>query len=1129
MKKIIPLILFFVLLTSCSKKVSSSSDSPSSNPSSETEPEPDPEPEPVEKDLFYQEDIKAFCEDKLVQKVNNGVSTAIGTYSGRYEENGVVISIEVEDSNLMTVKDSGYSDNVEIEIQAYNSSSQLAYHTYNFLISGNGSYWLKRWDNGFKDFIPETGDFRYSFDILPYGYKAEAFFSYHLLNISKENGFGNVRSFFLMRNRASESINIYEELDILGSTYGEPNTWFVLNKDNKMTRTDFEQERFDDEYKGIFDNLASVNTSLQHYNTYVGAPAFTVSNWCLGRFGLPNELLNSSYIRGAKNGPIDVEIQSNGNLVVAANAFNSELNDALFSDGWTLLKSKCRDLLSYEASNSSDYKQLVNYYYKPVTAGQNISLNGEWLILFAKKDNALARPAYLNGDIYLSSEAVNDDFYSEDVQECTVGPNIIASQNGRLFTHFTLGGPYEPHEYNYWYIAYSDDDGQTWVRAAIIDSWVNQIVKGKKDGVIFESNINLTDNNELFLFISIRENVNNGQTTGCLTGYVTIKNIEQSPSNWVMSEFKEIGVGFFPKNTYRVISNGAYLVSMQDATDDRYGLIYASFDKGVTWEPYSEIYSPQTYSYDEGIIMEKDDGTLWITFRSRKQHMYQSFSKDGGKTWSISTKYFMPNTDTRFCIKELPNGDWIMVYNNSQSGRTNMTLAISNDEGKSWTNKILLHERACSYPDIYIKGNDIHIVFDDGRYKSCAWRYEDDGHTLTWGYIYHYSININELYQRNFYVLPIEDLDVITRCRELGINSLEGDGTSSNPYLIKKAIDWNIVSSANEAGESFQNKYFKLANDLTGIDKKIGIYVTPFAGSFDGDGHSITINYFHGTGVANQGTFGTISSTAIIKNLTVKGTMTSTATGEAHMGGVVGYNFGGTIQNCNSYIELTFAGYQCAAIVGRTEGGSIINCNNYGTIHATSTATGNNSRGVAGIVGYANINGKTTITNCKNYGTIEAAGTQIGGIIGFANGSTTYVHEITNCENHGVITSSATINSTSNEGVGGIAGFALHTQIDGCLNDANITTHCSETAGIVGKLSDSSVIKNSTNSGTIIGQDQVGGFVGRLVGSSSVLNCTNTGTIKYISGTNHGQIYGYQNGATLSGNTESGSVEQYII
>ena len=66
-------------------------------------------------------------------------------------------------------------------------------------------------------------------------------------------------------------------------------------------------------------------------------------------------------------------------------------------------------------------------------------------------------------------------------------------------------------------------------------------------------------------------------------------------------------------------------------------------------------------------------------------------------------------------------------------------------------------------------------------------------------------------------------------------------------------------------------------------------------------------------------------------------------------------------------------------------------------------------------------------------------------------------------------------------------------------------------------------------SGTVIGQDQVAGFVGRLVGSSSVLNCTNTGIIKYISGTYHGQIYGYQSGATLNGNTESGSVEQYTI
>lgn len=1117
MKKLFLTLMMAFLLVSCG-----GSDTP---PDVE---DPDIEPDVTEKTIFYDEDIATFSEDSISHTVDNGVSEAKGTYSGRYVDNGIVVVIEVVDSNIMTIKDMGYSDNVELQIQAYDSTFQLDNKTFNFLITGAGNYWFRRWERGYKAYSPNFGQFSVEFQLTGTGYKTEVFFSYDLLGTTPSEGYGNIRLFFALRNRASESINIYKECDFMATTYSEPNTWFVVDKNNKMTRRDFDSFKFGEEYSYIFDNLAKVTTSLPHHNVFSGAPAFVNSNVCLASYGLADELFNSSYVRGNKANTNTVAASSSGYLVLAANAFNVDLNNQLVVNGWQLLKGNCPDMLTVVANNSHDFNQLVNYYFLEVSSGQSVNVTGEWAILFAKYDESLPTLDYWNyEEIYMSSSQVNDEFYSEDAQECTVGPNIVVSESGRLFCSFTLGGPVEPHEYNYWYLAYSDNNGKDWVRAAIIDTWLDQIVKGSKHIVLFESNINITENNELFLFLTGRENTPGGQTAGCYQGYVTISNIEEDPSNWEMSKYTSLGTGFFFKNTYRILSNGLYIASAQDCVDERYNLIYASTDKGVTWELYSKVYAPQAFSYDEGIIMEKDDGTLWLTFRTRKQQMYETISTDGGKTWSVARPYFMPNTDTRFAIKELPTGDWVMVYNNSQSGRTNMTMTISRDEGKTWENKILLHERHCSYPDIVIYNNQVHVVFDDGRYSNYAWRYEDNGQTKTWGYIYYYSIDIGELLTKTFSVLDINELTVITRCRERGLATLQGSGTQDDPYLINNYSDFKVISNLNEGGNTFINQYIKLNADITGLDRKIGIFATPFAGTFDGNNHTLTVNYKHGSAVANQGVFGTIGSTALIKDLTVKGQLVSEYTGSANMGGVVGVNNAGTIQNCDSYVNMTLAGYQCGGIVGRNLGGSITDCNNFGNILTTSNITGNNSRGIGGIAGYLNINAKTTITNCNNFGKIESSGTQIGGIVGFSNGAKNYIHEIINCRNEGEIVSSSTINATSNEGVGGMIGFSLYTKIKNSTNIGDITAKCSQVAGIVGKVSDYSVIEGCTNSGNVIGYNQVGGIAGRAVGNTSIIGCTNNGAIQYMADTTYGQIFGYSNSIILENNTENGSVSQY--
>jgi hypothetical protein len=60
-----------------------------------------------------------------------------------------------------------------------------------------------------------------------------------------------------------------------------------------------------------------------------------------------------------------------------------------------------------------------------------------------------------------------------------------------------------------------------------------------------------------------------------------------------------------------------------------------------------------------------------------------------------------------------------MVWNevNNGAGRTDMTIAFSDDEGKTWPHSYIFDSRPqVSYPDVDIAANgDIMVIYDRGR------------------------------------------------------------------------------------------------------------------------------------------------------------------------------------------------------------------------------------------------------------------------------------------------------------------------------------------------------------------------------------------------------------------------------
>lgn len=125
-------------------------------------------------------------------------------------------------------------------------------------------------------------------------------------------------------------------------------------------------------------------------------------------------------------------------------------------------------------------------------------------------------------------------------------------------------------------------------------------------------------------------------------------------------------------------------------------------------------------------IAIKKDGTLVAYLRDNgpiPQRIQYTESKNDGLTWSIAKDTDLPNPGSGFDMVTLKNGNWLLVFNNSEDGRYNLTATISDDEGKTWKWKKILEndlrgEKATSshYPAV-IEGKDgiIHTVYSFHR------------------------------------------------------------------------------------------------------------------------------------------------------------------------------------------------------------------------------------------------------------------------------------------------------------------------------------------------------------------------------------------------------------------------------
>lgn len=197
------------------------------------------------------------------------------------------------------------------------------------------------------------------------------------------------------------------------------------------------------------------------------------------------------------------------------------------------------------------------------------------------------------------------------------------------------------------------------------------------------------------------------------------------------------------------------------------------------------------------------------------------------------------------------------------------------------------------------------------------------------------------------------------------------------------ALAEGTVSSAKEFAEMVASGSYTLTKDIIVTEP----YASDFSGTFDGDGHTVTLAISGDSDY--QALFAKLAAGAVVKNVTVEGKVT----GKKCVAGIAGQATDATITGCANKADILATDRYVGGIVAESKNTSISNCYNTGTISSDRS-----DKGVClgGIVGNAtnNTGGGTTVTNCYSIGTISATAdtSNYAAIAGWCYNST-----VTNC------------------------------------------------------------------------------------------------------------------------------------
>jgi len=215
----------------------------------------------------------------------------------------------------------------------------------------------------------------------------------------------------------------------------------------------------------------------------------------------------------------------------------------------------------------------------------------------------------------------------------------------------------------------------------------------------------------------------------------------------------------------------------------------------------------------------------------------------------------------------------------------------------------------------------------------------------------------------------------------------------SGDYILKRNLDFNDNASYDQTDPDWATK--KTAWTTGTGWTPIGTNLTPYTGTFYGQGYEIKNLFIDRTGTQYQGLFGANSSVSIIQGL--KMTDVDITTDSWHSGGLIAFN-NGTIESCSVQGNITGSSYSGLLTGTNGQTGIINKCSASGTVSG--------ARYIGGAIGILS-DGSVTEDSYSQANVTRSSGIQaeVAGFVGY-----NYIGAVRRCYSTGVVTVGAATN-----------------------------------------------------------------------------------------------------------------------
>ncbi len=199
------------------------------------------------------------------------------------------------------------------------------------------------------------------------------------------------------------------------------------------------------------------------------------------------------------------------------------------------------------------------------------------------------------------------------------------------------------------------------------------------------------------------------------TAHIEMRRSSDRGRTWTASRIVSAALGSSTRFPPIRLADGSLLLP---AYDDLLGrsLFFGSSD-GQVWRPTSTVASipgniqPSIVQLAGGRLLAvmRNNGASWLWVMA---------SDDSGETWSAPGDADFPNPGSPAALLRLASGHLMLVFNDSEGGRSPLSVALSGDEGRTWSaaRNIADGDGSFSYPGaVQTPDGLVHLVYTENR------------------------------------------------------------------------------------------------------------------------------------------------------------------------------------------------------------------------------------------------------------------------------------------------------------------------------------------------------------------------------------------------------------------------------